>query len=150
MLLKFCSYQKMLLKLLQISPFRSSMRWFLWSFYAFQLRCDYHDWTCLWYHHDASYIPNVLVSWWNKYHCYMISGKNISVSTNWHAFHMLVPISVCAQWFMPYAGIILVMGSANERWRYNVTSSLIGWANTQKDPCTCQQEAMMQYVNFCD
>ena len=28
------------------------------------------------------------------------------------------------------AGIILGMGSANERWRYNVTSSLIGWAHT--------------------
>ena len=26
------------------------------------------------------------------------------------------------------------MGSANERWRYNVTSSLIGWAHTQNDP----------------
>ena len=27
------------------------------------------------------------------------------------------------------------MGSANERWRYNVTSSLIGCAHTQNDPC---------------
>ena len=26
------------------------------------------------------------------------------------------------------------MGSANERWCYNVTSSLIGWAHTQNDP----------------
>ena len=32
-------------------------------------------------------------------------------------------------------GIILVMGSANERRRYNITSSLIGWANTQNDSC---------------
>ena len=28
-------------------------------------------------------------------------------------------------------GVILGMGSANERRRYNVTSSLIGWAHTQ-------------------
>ena len=34
----------------------------------------------------------------------------------------------------PYSGIILVMGSANERQRYNVVSSLIGWAHTQKVP----------------
>ena len=27
------------------------------------------------------------------------------------------------------------MGSANERRRYNATSSLIGWANTQNGPC---------------
>ena len=31
-------------------------------------------------------------------------------------------------------GIILGMGSANERRRYNVTSSLIGWAHTHNDP----------------
>ena len=34
-----------------------------------------------------------------------------------------------------YAGIILCMRPANERRRYIVTSSLIGWAHTQNDPC---------------
>ena len=32
-------------------------------------------------------------------------------------------------------GIILGMGSANERRRHIVTSSLIGWVHTQNDPC---------------
>ena len=27
------------------------------------------------------------------------------------------------------------MHPANERWRYNVTSSLIGWVHAQNDPC---------------
>ena len=31
-------------------------------------------------------------------------------------------------------GIVLCMSSANERGRYNVTSSLIGWAHIQNDP----------------
>ena len=31
------------------------------------------------------------------------------------------------------SGIILCMHSANERWRYIVTSSLIGWAHTQNE-----------------
>ena len=31
-------------------------------------------------------------------------------------------------------GIILSMGSANERWCYNVMSSFIGWTHTQNDP----------------
>ena len=31
--------------------------------------------------------------------------------------------------------IILYMGPANERWRYMVTSSLIGWVHIQNDPC---------------
>ena len=33
-----------------------------------------------------------------------------------------------------YTGIILGMGSTNERRRYIVTSSLIGWAHIQNDP----------------
>ena len=32
-------------------------------------------------------------------------------------------------------GIILDMGSANERRRYIIMSSLIGWAHSQNDPC---------------
>ena len=32
-----------------------------------------------------------------------------------------------------YAGIILCMRPANERRRYKVTSSLIGWAHAQND-----------------
>ena len=34
-----------------------------------------------------------------------------------------------------FSGIILSMGSANERRRYYVTPSLIGWTHTQNDPC---------------
>ena len=34
------------------------------------------------------------------------------------------------------AGIIMGIGSANERQRYNVTLSLIGSARIQNDPCT--------------
>ena len=36
--------------------------------------------------------------------------------------------------FRGYSRIILCMRSANERWRYIVTSSLIGWAHAQNDP----------------
>ena len=36
-----------------------------------------------------------------------------------------------------YAWIILGMGSANEKWSYNVTRSLIGWASLQNDPWVC-------------
>ena len=35
-------------------------------------------------------------------------------------------------------GIILCIRPANERRRYNVNSSLIGWAYTQNDPCSSQ------------
>ena len=36
---------------------------------------------------------------------------------------------------LTYAGLILCMRPANERRRYNETSSLIGWAHTKNDPC---------------
>ena len=36
------------------------------------------------------------------------------------------------------AGMMLCMVSAKERRRYNVTSSLIGWAHTQYDPCNVE------------
>ena len=42
-------------------------------------------------------------------------------------------------------GFILYMRPANERWHYNVTSSLIGWAHTQNDPWRQQP---IQWVNL--
>ena len=39
----------------------------------------------------------------------------------------------CKKWVI--AGIIFCMHPANERWRYIVTSSLIGWAHRQNNPC---------------
>ena len=44
-----------------------------------------------------------------------------------------------------HPGIILCMRTAKERRRYNVTSSLIGWAHTQNDPCTLP-EMMLTYL----
>ena len=43
-------------------------------------------------------------------------------------------MSKCIFW-RHISEIILGMGSTNGRWRYNVTSSLIGWVHTQNDPC---------------
>ena len=36
-----------------------------------------------------------------------------------------------------YAGVISCMNPANEQCCYIITSSLIGWAHTQNDPCIC-------------
>ena len=45
-----------------------------------------------------------------------------------------------SSWALP--GIILWMRPANERWGYNVTSSLIGWACSQNLPCTSCESAL--------
>ena len=52
----------------------------------------------------------------------------------------------CKSFKVSTAGITLGMGSANERRPYNVTSSLIGWAQAQNDPCA-GYHIHMQYVN---
>ena len=44
-----------------------------------------------------------------------------------------------------YRGIILGVGLANERRRYIVTSSLIGWAHTQNGPCWI---VLMKHTNI--
>ena len=44
-----------------------------------------------------------------------------------------------------YIGMILCMSPANERWRYSVTLSLIGWAHTQNHPWIyCYIHGLMQ------
>ena len=69
-----------------------------------------------------------------------LTHKQIAGMTNSHS---VWPWSSCTNGLLhrPYwieidrvTGIILAMGSANERRRYIVTSSLIGWAHTQNDP----------------
>ena len=48
-----------------------------------------------------------------------------------------------------HSGRDLGMGSANERRRYIVTSSLIGWAHTQNDPCkTCTNKYLLTILRF--
>ena len=47
-------------------------------------------------------------------------------------------VELLMMWFifeLTYSGIILCMRPANGRQRYIVTSSVIGWAHTQNDPC---------------
>ena len=60
----------------------------------------------------------------------------------------------CARQFMLQhntraTGIILSMGSANERWRYIVTSSLISWAHTQNDPWRHTSKYILDCPNNC-
>ena len=39
------------------------------------------------------------------------------------------------------------MCPANERWRYSVTPSLIGWVHTQNDPCISNKFCMFLWSN---
>ena len=54
----------------------------------------------------------------------------------------------CSQLYLAanYAKVILCMRPANERLRYNLTSSLIGWAHAQNDHCVCTM--LFQYLEM--
>ena len=59
--------------------------------------------------------------------------------------------------YVVIAGLILCMLSANERRRYNATSSLIGWAHTRNDGCiepapcsnTARRASIRRKVLYC-
>ena len=66
---------------------------------------------------------------------FLLSGLELSVaSENGRNSHCSKGIPTSHMRLQP--GIILGMGSANERWHYNATS-VIGWAHTQNDPWQC-------------
>ena len=62
---------------------------------------------------------------------------NTSTSIHWiHLYKLHLTLSKVATCYCVLeAGIILCMCPANERWRYTVTPSLIGWAHTLNDLC---------------
>ena len=54
----------------------------------------------------------------------------------WHIW-IFVYVSLGDRDLWTSSGIILCMHPANEIWRYNVTSSLIGWGHTEIIPASC-------------
>ena len=73
--------------------------------------------------HNAATIASVMSQW----------------DTHWdalgnHIAALVVAIYELILFILSSSGIILCMRPANGRRRYNVTSSLIGWTHTQKDP----------------
>ena len=50
--------------------------------------------------------------------------------------YFVISIDLFLTWCHPVAEIIWCMRPANERRRYIVTSSIIGWVHTQNDPCS--------------
>ena len=57
---------------------------------------------------------------------------------HWHTFISYVALYGSPFPITIYAGIILCMHPANDRWHYIITSSLIGWAHSQNYPCSSQ------------
>ena len=76
------------------------------------------------------------VMWWDiNYINYPLYEMSKLIMNQWAQLHC----HDCAGWWtefcMMLSGIILHMGPANDRPRYNVMSSRIGWAHTQNVPC---------------
>ena len=80
---------------------------------------------------------------WENYAQWLSSNKILELASTCSGVYWKTSITKQFNWqpdyismqTWPYAGIILFMRSPNERRRYTVTPSLIGWAHTQNDPC---------------
>ena len=91
------------------------------------------------------------VSSWNVFHLFL----GLSVLTDPVVHGNVVNISVCmSAQICLYSGVISCIRPANERWRYIVTSSLIGWVHTKWSLCICQviapyswNEASVSFAN---
>ena len=65
----------------------------------------------------------------------------IAVAVIWVPYHYFQPLQIDWQWLRQrtitwvYSGLILGLRPANERRRYKVTPSPIGWAQTLNQPC---------------
>ena len=78
------------------------------------------------------------ISKWNFNHIASKSchGYTELTVTNWLTFHVFIYQTI-SHICTIVSGIILGVGWANERQRYNLTPSTIGWANTQNYPWAC-------------
>ena len=78
-----------------------------------------------------------------SYACHRASMVKGYEHTYWFLIH-ISEFSVCIN----IAGIILGVGSANERWRYILTSSLIGCVHTRNDPCLIIPDTLVPMRNL--
>ena len=62
--------------------------------------------------------------------------------------HIWLELDRREEGFTDETGIILRMGSANERRHYYMMPSLIGQARTQNDPCEIQQKICFKMANI--
>ena len=68
----------------------------------------------------------------------------------WFLQYTNLPVAWFSTWNMhPPPGIILCMRPANERRRYSVTSSPIGWAHAQNDLCWTRFRLNTSGFDFC-
>ena len=79
-------------------------------------------------------------------HCYVTCNRCYDVISCFNCMYIYIYIYILDGEILCFttlqlfsSGIILCMGSANERRRYSVTSPLIGWAHTQNDLCFMSQ-----------
>ena len=111
-----------------------------------------HEFMCPWWNPTWLYMTHSSISWYGcqnsvskswyiivylqrKMWIFPLHYNNINkIKTGQSSSRLCMALSVSVFLYLS-AGIILCMRPANERWRYSVTSSLIGWAHSQNDPC---------------
>ena len=106
--------------------------------------------TWLYFLNIVPNFPSSFLSWrdWNTlYNVFLLRCELVGfisrIYMNIHIWCIWCFILVLFLWITT-PGIIFGMGSANERQRYILMSSLIGWAHSLNDPCTFIKYLYMQ------
>ena len=91
-------------------------------------------WHCHW---AGCFI--ISVSWWGRHWSRIYWWALLLWFVPWWLQHVFCDVMMSLKYANSAVctGIILWMRPFNERWRYVVTSYLIGWAHLQNDPCVC-------------
>ena len=74
-----------------------------------------------------------MVAFWFIIHQNMFARVKLTIRRHW--LKKIIGVEQATVHYLNKSGIILCIRPANESRRYIVTSSPIGWAHTQNDPC---------------
>ena len=86
-----------------------------------------------------------IVSWWIRSLPWLLMPWLLALPSHLQPWYSFYKISKS----LSSSGIILCMCPANERRRYNVTSSLIGWVHVQNDPCFLEEGFLLPVPSYC-
>ena len=86
-----------------------------------------------------------IVSWWIRSLPWLLMPWLLALPSHLQPWYSFYKISKS----LSSSGIILCMCPANERRRYNVTSSLIGWVHVQNDPCFLEEGFLLPVPSHC-
>ena len=110
--------------------------------------------VCDWWPYSCG-PPRTAESWWISQWWMLVVLHVSGPFSTYHGSGLHICMSwIWSWWWIAIQGLssllaLQCMHPANERWRYIVTSSLIGWAHTEWSLALCVQKLMVKHPHIC-